>query len=271
MITLTSDIGLQDYLVGAIKGVLSQTVPEQRVIDISHNIVPFNFPQATYICKSAFPWFPQNSYHFVLINLLVNHKEPLLFCKHQDHYYFCANNGLISMILDGSPEEVYRIPTTRNLNTLEIVQLFADCVKSIEEKIPLDEIGVKLEDMVLHNPLIPLIQEDYIEGQIVYIDHFENVIVNITKPLFEKARRGRSFKIYVMRDDYITKINRSYTDVPEGGKVAFFNTAGYLEIAMNKGNAAGLLGLKSYSQISQGKDSTLSNRMFYQTIRIYFE
>ncbi len=270
-ITLTSDIGLQDYLVGAMKGILFDITPEHRVIDISHHITPFNFPQAAYICRSAFPRFPKGSYHFIMVNLLTQHEEPFLLCKHEGHYFFCANNGLLSMIMDTKPEEIYQIPNISNRNTLDIVHQFAKTVKSLDKGASPADLGIPVQDLETRNSIRPLIQEDHIEGQIIYIDRFENVIVNITKSLFEQARKGRSFKIYIMRDDFINKIHHVYTDVSEGKKVAFFNTAGYLEIAINKGNAAGLFGLKSYRRESQAEKMQFGNRMFYQTIRIYFE
>ncbi|MGH2644601.1 MAG: SAM hydroxide adenosyltransferase, partial [Chitinophagaceae bacterium] len=83
------------------------------------------------------------------------------------------------------------------------------------------------------------------------------------------------FKIFVMRDEYISHIAESYADVAEGSKVAMFNTAGYLEIAINKGNAAGLFGLQSFSRDAEnsrsGNDSQYQKHLFYQTIRIHFE
>jgi S-adenosylmethionine hydrolase len=66
----------------------------------------------------------------------------------------------------------------------------------------------------------------------------------------------------------IERISETYADVPEGEKLALFNSAGYLEIAINKGNAAGLLGLQGYSE---KQSAHLQNRLFYQTIRIFFE
>lgn len=271
VITLTSDIGLQDYMVGAMKGLLLQSCPNHKVIDISHDILPFNFPQAAYICKSALPWFPEGSCHFILVNLFIKSPEPFLLCKHNNHYFFCANNGLLPMIIGENPKNIYQITYDGQMHTLNIIQRFSEIVHALQEGVSPEELGPPIEQLEVQNPLKPFIQEDYIEGQIVYIDRFENVIVNITKSLFEASRKGRSFKIYVMRDDYITHIHDSYADVPEGRKVVLFNTAGYLEIAINKGNASGLFGLKSYSQKSQSAKMQFQKQLFYQTVRIYFE
>ena len=121
------------------------------------------------------------------------------------------------------------------------------------------------------NHLRPLLGNNWIEGQIIFIDNFENVIINITKEEFEEQRRGRSFKIVFKRDEIIDKISETYADVPESEKLALFNSAGYLEIAINKGNAAGLFGLQGYSEKLNTQSQYLQNRLLYQTIKIYFE
>ena len=109
--------------------------------------------------------------------------------------------------------------------------------------------------------------DNWIEGQIIFIDNFENIIVNITRDQFESQRKGRAFHIVFKRDEVIDRISETYADVAEGEKLALFNSAGYLEIAINKGNAAGLFGLQGFSEQSQN----LQNRLFYQTARILFE
>ena len=86
LITLTSDIGQQDYLVSAIKGQLLQTDPTFTIIDVSHGISPFNHPQAAYICRSAFKNFPAHSFHIVLVNLLDKRPERMILAFHKEQY-----------------------------------------------------------------------------------------------------------------------------------------------------------------------------------------
>jgi S-adenosylmethionine hydrolase len=117
-----------------------------------------------------------------------------------------------------------------------------------------------------------MLGSNWIEGQIIFIDHFENVVVNITRDDFEAQRKGRSFKIVFKRDEVIDKISETYADVPEGEKTAIFNAAGYLEIAINKGNAAGLFGLQGYADKGGSAPSQFhQSRLFYQTVKIHFE
>lgn len=276
IITLTSDIGLQDYLTGAIKGLLSQSCPNHAVIDISHEILPFNFPQAAYLCKSALPWFPKGSCHFILVNLFDHKNAPYLLCAHEGHYFFCADNGLITMVLGKIPEVICQLEMpAAGSNTLSVIQGFAEAVLALEYGTPVTEIGHPVTSLMERNPLQPITQNSYIEGQVIYIDRFENVVVNVTREQFETCRKGRAFKIFVMRDEFINRISEGYSDAPEGEKVAIFNAAGYLEIAINKGNAAGLFGLENYSKDAASyrsvRDSQFQKHLFYQTIRIHFE
>ncbi len=272
IITLTSDIGLQDYLAGAIKGLLLQHCADARVVDISHHISPFNLPQATYICRSAFRYFPDGTFHLVLNNLFDRKADYLLIAEHNNQFICCADNGLLTMIAGEQPGNIVRLPLdpAETRNTLNMVRTMALAIAKMMKGASLGQTGIPVQEIVVKNNLQPLTGEDYIEGQIIHIDNFENVVINITREQFEEQRKNRKFAIFFRRDEMITQISETYADVPEGQKLALFNAAGYLEIAVNKGNAAGLFGLQGFrrDQLQQGAYQQLS---FYQTVRILFE
>jgi S-adenosyl-L-methionine hydrolase (adenosine-forming) len=269
LLTLSSDIGNQDYLVGAVKGQLMQISPEFRILDITHSISPFNYPQAAYICRNAIRSFPPFSFHLLLVNLFEKRNEHLLFAYHNEQYILCADNGLLTMILEGKPEIVIglRMDKTAIKNTLYCTRLMGEAINRLQLGDRLQDIGLADPPILEKNHLRPVHGENYIEGQIIFIDNFENIIINITREQFETQRKGRSFRIVFKRDEVIDKISETYADVAEGEKLALFNSAGYLEIAINKGNAAGLFGLQGFTEQSQNTQ----NRLFYQTIKIYFE
>jgi len=273
LITLTSDIGRQDFLTGAVKGQLLQTNPDFNIIDISHELSPFNYPQAAYVCRNAIKNFPPKTFHIVLVNLFDQRPEHLLFIQHNDQYIGCADNGLITMILEETPEKIVALPLniSEQKNTLYCAGVFANAYQKILNGMAIEEIGDTSVSIEVKNPLRPLLGAKYIEGQIIFIDNFENVIINITKEEFEEQRRGRSFKIVFKRDEVIDKISETYADVHESEKLALFNSANYLEIAINKGNAAGLFGLQGYTENLNTQSQYLQNRLLYQTIKIYFE
>ena len=273
LITLTSDIGNQDYLAGAIKARLLSINPDFNLIDISHNISPFNYPQAAYVCKSAIKNFPDFTYHIILVNLFEKKPDQLLMAFHNNQYLLCADNGLLTMILEEKPEMVIGIPLEKNLNknTLYCVDVFGNIINQLAKGESIQNIGQPDIPYMEKNPLRPTLGDTWIDGQIIFIDNFENVVINITHEEFEKQRKGRHFKIVFKREEVIERISESYADVPEGEKLALFNSAGYLEIAINKGNAAGLLGLKGFSEKNSQSKLILQNQLFYQTVRISFE
>jgi len=273
LLTLTSDIGSPDYLVGAVKAQLLHINPEFQIIDISHNIPPFNYPQAAYVCRSALKNFPDYSYHLILVNLFEQKPEQLILAFHNNQYIICADNGLLTMILEETHELVIGIPLDKVAlkNTIQLTSVMGKVVNQLVNGESIKNIGNPEAKYLQKIHLRPTFENNSIEGQIIFIDHFENVIVNITRKQFEKQRAGRSFKITFLRDEVISQISESYADVQEGEKLALFNSADYLEIAINKGNAAGLYGLKGFSDKGGQSSAIMQNRLLYQTVKIHFE
>lgn len=274
LLTITSDIGQQDFLAGAVKGQLLQLINNITIVDITHELSPFNYPQAAYVCRNALKNFPPGSIHLVLVNLFEERPEHMLIAEHNGQIIGCADNGLLTMILEEVPQKVVALELDKNQqkNTIYCTTVFARAFNEITNGKKLEEVGDPSVSIRVKNPLRPLLGNNWIEGQIIFIDNFENVIVNITKEEFEEQRKGRSFKVVFKRDEVIDKISETYADVHEGEKLALFNSAGYLEIAINKGNAAGLFGLQGFSEKQQQNQSQYnSNRLFYQTVKVYFD
>jgi len=273
LLTLTSDIGQQDFLIGAVKGQLLQTNPDFTLIDITHNISPFNYPQAAYVCRSAIRNFPAGTFHLILVNLFDERPEHMLLAEHHGQFIGCADNGLLTMILEEIPQKVVSLALdkTQQKNTIYCTTVFARAFSELQHGKTIEEAGDAGISIHVKNPLRPMLGNDFIEGQIIFIDNFENVIVNISKDEFEEQRKGRSFKIIFKRDEVIDRISETYADVNEGEKLALFNSAGYLEIAINKGNAAGLLGLQSFAEKQLQQSQYMNSRLFYQTVKVFFE
>jgi S-adenosylmethionine hydrolase len=273
IVTLTTDIGQQDYLVAAVKGQLYSVDQRLTIVDVSHQLSSFNYPQAAYFCDSAFRYFPPDTFHIILVNMFDDKPREMLLACHNEQYIACANNGLLTMIADGTPNEVVALPLPQSIlpTTLTCSMVVVNAVQKLLRGATLKEVGEPVVKLVEKLRLKYVTSPTTMEGQILYIDNFENVIVNITKEDFDRERNGRNFKIVFKRDEVIDTISESYADVPQGEKVAFFNSAGYLEIAINKGNAAGLFGLQGFSEAMQKQSIGLQNKWFYQTVKIFFE
>ena len=274
LVTITSDIGVNDFLTGAVKGQILQVNSGFNIVDITHQLSPFNYPHSAYVCRNVIKNFPAGSFHLILANLFDEKPVHMLLAEHNGHFIGCADNGLLTMVLEEIPQKVValELDKTQQKNTLYCTNIFAKAFNELVNGKKIEEIGDADVSIQVKNPLKPQFRDNYIEGQIIFIDNFENVIVNITKEDFEEQRKGRRFSIVFKRDEVLDKISETYADVAEGEKLALFNSASHLEIAVNKGNAAGLFGLQGFSEKQQQSQTQYqNNRLIYQTVKVYFD
>src|SRR6266487_296376 len=268
-LTLSTDIGQSDYIIGAIKGQLITAVPSCTIADITHQLSPYNYQQAAYICKNAFKYFPPQTFHIVIINFFERSPKHILLAEYNQQYIICPDNGILTMITGAKPKNIFSINNTNNKTTLlQSTQNIAETIQKIVNGESLYKIAAVISTIDEKYPMRSTIGPDWIESQIIFIDNFENVVVNLTKKEFEEIRKNRKFKIVLMRNsEFIEKISDHYASVQPGENLAWFNSAGYLEIAINKGNVAGLFGLQGYNE----NNVAMQNRLLYQTVRILFQ
>ena len=271
VVSLTSDIGQQDYLIGAIKGQLLSVNSSLNIVDITHYLSSTNYPQAAYICKSAFIHFPKDSLHIILLNVFENNARRMLLCQLNDQFIVAPDNGILTMIAAVKPEKIVEIDTNKDHTLLEITKTITTILPKLQNTVELGAVGRDASQIIEKYPLRPTIGTNWMEGQILFIDHFENVIINISRDEFEEHRKGRSFKLVFKRNEVIDTIHDNYASVQESEKLAFFNSAGYLEIAINKGNMAGLFGLQGFNERVNAHNPMVPNKWFYQTVRVFFE
>lgn len=258
IITLLSDFGFQDNFIAVAKGVLLQKLPVARLIDLNHEVEPFHLLQCSYLLKSAYSDFPAGTVHLSLFDIMHHNPAALLVTKVGTQYIVSADNGLLPLTFDGILPVVYTLPETVN-SYLDWLYLAASFIER------LDKGSLTLEDMdaavpkVFPSSLKALIKENAIECQVIHIDRYENVVINLTQQQFEEQRMGRKFRISFVRDT-ITQLSKSYADVSIGDKLCLFNSAGYMEIAINQGKASSLLGLRLHNE----------RQLIYQNIKIEF-
>lgn len=242
IVTLTSDFGNQDYYAAILKGAMLQQHKSLQFVDITHNVKNYDIVQAAFIFKNAWQSFPEGTIHVVSVNDFDSEKKAFLAIKHAGHYFIGPDNGLFWLTFEQMPAEVYELPTVAQ-SDFSLKEIFADAVKHITTQKNFAKIGMKREEIVQRIALQPVTGHGQIRGSVIHIDNYDNVIVNISRELFEKIGAGRSFSLYFKRHDPITKLCEYYHDVPVGEVLCLFNSANRLEIAINMGRAATLLGL----------------------------
>jgi S-adenosylmethionine hydrolase len=269
IVTLSSDIGLRDFAVGAIKGQLITAMPGITITDISHYLSQTNFPQIAYICHSAMVHYPPETVHIILVNLFEEEVKYLLLARFQQQWIICPDNGILTMITREKPSTLRQIDCTGAHTLLAITGRIARQLQTLFQQ-PTALPGASITNIIEKYPLRPTVGPDWMDGQILFIDQFENVVINITREEFEEQRKGRVFRFAFNRNEVIQELSQNYSSVVGTSKLAWFNSAGYLEIAIRHGNIAGLFGLQGYADSSNGAGN-FDNRMLYQTVRVFFD
>jgi S-adenosyl-L-methionine hydrolase (adenosine-forming) len=244
LITLTSDWGLKDYYCAAVKGSIYTEDPAAVVVDISHLVPPFDIIQASLILKNSYRSFPKGTVHIVEVKAQGGNNISHLAVASDGHYFIGADNGIFSLVLENPPDAIVEILSDSHLSSFPAKDIYVKAACHLAKGGKIEILGNPRERFVEKMMLRPVIEESAIRGTVIYIDDFGNIITNISGDLFRQVGKGRPFNIFLRRFEYeISTIHKAYNQVPEGEKLAVFNSLGYLEVAINEGKASSLLGL----------------------------
>jgi hypothetical protein len=269
IITLTTDYGLKDHFVGALKGKILSENSEAKIVDISHNIDPFNTVEASYIIGAAYMSFPKGTVHLIGVDAELNKENQHIAMQWNDHFFICADNGILSMLSQKVvPQKIVAINIHDRLSEdATDLDVFVTVASHLSKGGSLSVIGKEITAIKQVTELQPVVATDKnsIKGYVIYIDNFGNVVTNITKKLFMEVAKGRPYEIPLLqkrnqkKSSPIKNIWAKYSDIAnagkypiknyEGDKLAIFNEAGFLEIAifrsnpLSVGSASSLMGL----------------------------
>ncbi|MEO9892379.1 SAM-dependent chlorinase/fluorinase [Aurantibacter sp.] len=270
IITLTTDFGLKDHFVGAIKGAIYKELPDVTIVDISHNIGPFNIQECAYILQNSYKHFPEGTVHIIGVDA-----EPTPETKHiavlmDGHYFICADNGIIGLLnSETPPTKIVEIAIhNADSSAFPTSEVFIRVACHIARGGTLEVVGKPYNNLHEVRDLAPSVSDggNKISGVVLYIDNYGNVVTNIHKNFFEAYRKGRDFEIQA-RTKVLRKIHRKYSDIIDynldkskrkgpGELLAIYNSANYIEIAIYKsnpragGSANSLLGLDYLDSIT---------------------
>ncbi len=262
IITLTTDFGTKDHFVGAVKGAIYSELPDAKIVDITHHISPFNITETAYILKNSYKSFPDGTIHIVGVDSELSEDNKHIALELDNHYFICPDNGLICMITkDIKPAKIVEINIhDRVESSFPVLDVFVQVACFISRGGNLGVIGKEISTYKEMTEIQPKVNQEQnkIIGGVIYIDNYGNVISNISKKLFAEVGKGRDFRITAARYTF-SKVMTKYNEVvdPEakdprqfdGNRLALFNSAGYLEIAIYRSNlktvggASTLLGL----------------------------
>jgi hypothetical protein len=225
-----------------LKGYLLSANPGLQLVDVSHDIPNYDIVEAAFIIRKVWRHFPAGTIHLLSVNDFYQPKGRLLACLVDGHFFIGPDNGIFSLVFQRKPAEVFALDRAAKAPSLSAA--YADAVAHITSGKPFHEIGLPTPQITERLAFHPVIGPDYIRGSVSFIDKFDNAITNVSQQLFEQVGKGRAFELLIKRNAAIDGISFRYHDVPEGESLVKFDSDGWLEIAINLGRAATLLGIE---------------------------
>tara|TARA_Y200000002_G_scaffold125411_1_gene102944 strand:- start:3423 stop:4250 length:828 start_codon:yes stop_codon:yes gene_type:complete len=273
IITLTTDYGNKDYYVSSLKAKLISTIDNVNIVDISHDISPFNLAEAGYVLQGAFDEFPKGTIHILSVDSELTPENKHVVIKYNNCFFIGADNGVFSLIFrDTRPDQIFEINLHSNYNyKISADDLFVKVAAHINRSGPLNVVGSEIKKIKEIYNLRPVVNKEgnQIIGSVIYIDNYGNVVTNITKKMFNEVSKTRSFTINA-RNVKFSKIHQNYSDAidfnlekknreEDGKKIALFNSLGYLQLSVYKSNPQ-----------TVGSASTLFGLNYRDPVSVYF-
>lgn len=248
LITFLSDFGYTDHYVAAVKAKILSKDPAILIVDISHGVEPFNLPHGVQVLSAAFPDFPEGTVHLVAVDSHGSRDNRYLAIRYKKHFFLASDNGILSLLTDSSPEMMVEIPMDK-ITANPTCDLLAPAALALARSGQLENIGPQTNQMrELINRQLKL-GDHSITGHVIHVDHYGNLLTNITRDSIDAISHGRPCTIHFARET-VARISTLYSQADDGDCVCLYNSQGQLCIGINKGNASELLGLYFDSQVN---------------------
>jgi len=250
IITLTTDYGTNDHLVGTLKGVILRINPDATIVDITHNVAPFDLLDGALAIGSAYSCFPPKTIHVVVVDPGVGTERRPLLVSAESQYFIAPDNGVLSVIYEreqdklvvrhANAEHYYLQPVS---NTFHGRDIFAPVAAWLSKGWQTASMGEEITDYKRFALPRPKEADGAVKGVVMRTDAFGNLITNFRpEDLPESALSGGSVKLQVGNQS-VTRLVDTFARGNDGEPIAYVGSSGYIEIAVNKGNAARTLGL----------------------------
>ncbi|HMX40751.1 MAG TPA: SAM-dependent chlorinase/fluorinase, partial [Saprospiraceae bacterium] len=212
--------------------------------DISHEVPPFDIVQAAFLVRNVWREFPPATLHLIGVHCVYSPDYRFVAARQEGHYFLAPDNGVLTLIFDHLEPHDLRLLPADGARHFAVKEVFAQAATQLSAGQPFEELGEYPAPLLERISLQPVITPTRLRGTVVHVDNFDNVVLNIRREVFEKARNGRAFSLFFKRNDPLTQLSQNYCDVAVGEQLCLFNAAGLMEIAVNMGRAATLLGMK---------------------------
>lgn len=249
IITLTTDFGLQDPYVAAMKGVILSLAPDARIVDISHEIPAQDVLVGGLVLARAFPYFPAGTVHLLVVDPGVGTSRPLLLARTESYFFLGPDNGALGVAFEREPpREVIRITASSTFRpapspTFHGRDILSPVAARVAQGIPLSHFGEPASPTVPSPFPLPEPQADgRLLLRVVLADRFGNLLLNLTERRYREISTAKGGFTLEIAGRKVERLSRTYADVAPGEVVALFDSSGYLEVAVREGSAATELG-----------------------------
>ncbi|MGA2300254.1 MAG: SAM-dependent chlorinase/fluorinase [Candidatus Acidiferrum sp.] len=249
IITLTTDYGTNDHLVGVLKGVILKINPDVQIIDITHQVAPFDLLDGALSIAAAYSYFPQRSIHVVIVDPGVGTERRPILVSGQNHYFLAPDNGVLSGIYEKEHPVVVRHITSEHYflqpvsKTFHGRDVFAPVAAWLSKNWQPASMGEEISDFKRFAMPKPKEADGLLKGVVLKVDAFGNLITNFrVDDLPANAVEKGEVRLQIGSHP-VTKFVPTFAQGAAGEAVAYIGSSGFLEVAMNKGSAARTLGL----------------------------
>jgi hypothetical protein len=231
-ITFTSDFGTSDWFTAAVKGEILKITNDVQIVDITHDVAPFDIKGAAFLLYAVHNNFPKGTVHLAVIDPGVGGQRKPIIVQSSGHYFVGPDNGLFSYIF-AAESEVYAINVSdATSHTFHARDIFGPAAARLAVGVQPEELGNKLPNCERFD--VPLLRQEkgHFYGEIVYIDHFGNCITNVPSRHQISEMRVAGHRI---------GIKQSYSKGQVNELICVKGSIGYYEVAAYQGSARALL------------------------------
>jgi S-adenosyl-L-methionine hydrolase (adenosine-forming) len=249
LLTLTTDYGMTDQLVGVLKGVILKIQPEAQIIDINHSVVPYDVLDGALCIGSAYRYFPSKTVHLVIVDPGVGTERRPILVSANSQYFIGPDNGVLSLIYEREDPVVVRHITSEHYfqrpvsPTFHGRDIFAPVAAWLAKNWQTEAFGEEIADFARFSLPRPKAQNGVMRGAVLRVDHFGNLITNFTLEDLPEAMRQPGPAGFSVATKPVAKLVETFARGAAGEPVALVGSTGFIEIAVNKGNAARALGV----------------------------
>lgn len=251
IITLTTDFGYRDPYVGVMKGVILDRCPDCRLVDLTHGITPHSVLEGNFAIRGSYRYFPKDTLHVIVVDPGVGGVRRILFLKKEGHSFLAPDNGILTALVEG-PETLRSVENTSLYlkeisNTFHGRDIFAPVAAEICKGIQYEDLGPEVNNPVTIHWSEPAVEKESIDGSILYIDVYGNLVTNITRAHISQL--GLEEPRVFLQGQEIGIPQSAYSIRSKGEPLAIFGSFGHLEIAVNQGNAAEIYGVGTGDEV----------------------